>query len=124
MKIYTSDNKMHIEAGSRDRFLCVYKTALSGLSEDDQDFLMIAMDFLQTGMCLADDAQITARQLEIMRKRFRKLPAGRAVRVDAICGAGESCAEAFLTADGKNLLDELIGLLKYADSTRVDTLVE
>ena len=114
MRILTTDKKKKINIDYLDR---VYTMATEKLSEDDQDFLQFAMDFLKTGTCPADDAQITARQLELMRTRLRKIPAGSAA-------PGKTCADLFGTADGENLIDALIDLLKYADSIRVDTLAE
>lgn len=100
MKIYTSDGKRKVNVGEGTLWHSVYLTAVARLSEDDKDFLQFAMDFLKSGECAADDAQITARQMELVCRRFRKIP---------------------LTDDVFDLLDAVIDLLKYADKNNVDT---
>ena len=133
MKIYTSDSGKSILLFSQSLWHSLYSTAVVRLSEDDKDFLQFAMDFLNAGNCAADDAQITARQLELMRKRFAKIVPEKAVynrnksAAKAQWGDGgnqtaTSCADFFITADGKDLFEEMIGLLKYADQQNVDTL--
>lgn len=100
MRIYTSDNKRTINVGTDNLWYSVYQTALVRLSEDDKDFLQFAMDFLKTGECVADDAQITARQMELVCRRFRRIVTETAVF---------------------DLFDAVIDLLKYADKNNVDT---
>ena len=135
MRIYTSDCARNANIGDRSCWYSVYSTAVIRLSEDDKDFLQFAMDFLNTGACVADDAQITARQLELIRRRFEKIVTTDAVYdlnnlelkvpIDTfVSQSATSCANFYITADGKDLFDELINLLKYADKHKVDTLVE
>lgn len=100
MRIYTSDEKRTVNVGAGNLWRSVYLTAVARLSEDDKDFLQFAMDFLKSGECAADDAQITARQMELVCRRFRKIA---------------------LTDDVFDLLDAVIDLLKYADKNNVDT---
>ena len=135
MRIYTSDNKRTVDIGTGSLWLSVYSTAAIRLSDDDKDFLQFAMDFLKSGECIADDAQITARQMELLRRRFAKIAPADAVydlndpQQKAPWGhfsskSVTSCANLYTTADGKDLFDEVIDLLKYADANRIDTLVE
>lgn len=100
MRIYTSDGKRMVNAGTNNLWRSVYLTAVARLSEDDKEFLQFAMDFLKTGECAADDAQITARQMELVCRRFRRIVTEAAVF---------------------DLFDAVIDLLKYADKNNVDT---
>lgn len=100
MRIYTSDGKREVNVGEGTLWHSVYLTAVTRLSEDDKDFLQFAMDFLKSGECAADDAQITARQMELVCRRFRKIE---------------------LTDGIFDLFDAVIDLLKYADKNNVDT---
>lgn len=134
MRIYTSDNKRTVDVGTA-LWHSVYSTAAIRLSDDDKDFLQFAMDFLKSGECVADDAQITARQMELLRRRFAKI-----APTDAVCDLNDpqqkapwggfgsksvtSCANLYTTADGNDLFDEVIDLLKYADVNKVDTLTK
>ena len=134
MRIYTSDIKrtVYVETALWNS---VYSTAAIRLSDDDKDFLQFAMDFLKSGECVADDAQITARQMELLRRRFAKIaptdavydltdPQQKAPWGNFISKSVMSCANLYTTADGTDLFDEVIDLLKYADANRIDTLME
>ena len=135
MKLFTSDNKNTVNIGNKGVWDALYLTAVTCLSEDDKDFLQFAMDFFKTGECVNDDAQITARQMELVKKRFLKVVPTDAAFEHVACYCDtlrsnrknetvDSYANFFKTADGSDLLDEVIGLLKYADKSRVDVLVE
>lgn len=135
MRIYTSDNKRTVDIGTGSLWHSVYSTAAIRLFDDDKDFLQFAMDFLKSGECDADDAQITARQMELLRRRFAKI-----APTDAVCDLNDlqkkapwgnyisksvtSCANLYTTADGKDLFDEVINFLKYADENKTDTKTE
>lgn len=132
MRIYTSDIKrtVYVETALWNS---VYSTATIRLSDEDKDFLQFAMDFLKSGECVADDAQITARQMELLRRRFAKIaptdavydlndPQQKAPWENFSSKSVASCANLYTTADGTDLFDEVIDLLKYADANRVDTM--
>lgn len=134
MKIFTSDYKKSVDVGTGSVWYSVFSTASVRLSADDQDFLQYAMDFLRTGECNADDAQITARQMELVMKRFARLlpadavfdmahPGKHAPWHNNLSEQVTSCANLYTTADGKNLLIEVIDLLKYAANNSVDANV-
>lgn len=133
MRIYTSDYKRTVDVGNGSLWYSVYSTAAMRLSEDDQEFLQFAMDFLKTGECASEDAQITARQMELVRKRFSKIEPTDAVYDmkklqkkapwgSFISDSVTSCANLYTTADGKDLFDEVISLLKYASTKKLDTI--
>lgn len=134
MRIFTSDYVKNVDVGTGSVWYSIFSTASIRLSTDDQDFLQYAMDFLRTGECYADDAQITARQMELVKKRFAKLlpadavydmthPDKQAPWYNNLSGRVTSCANLYTTADGKDLLNEAIDLLKYAANNKVDVNV-
>lgn len=134
MTIYSSDYRQSVDVGTGSVLYSVYSTAFTHLSDDDKAFLQYGMDFLKSGMCAADDAQITARQMELIQRRFTKIAPMDAVwNMDDSSQKGPwhygiasnviSCANLYTTADGKDLFHEVISLLKYADMNGTDVLV-
>ena len=134
MRIYTSDYTRTVDVGNGSLWHSVYSTAMLRLNEDDLDFLQYAICFLSKAECSADDAQITARQLELLRKRFEKIaphdavydvnnPGKKVPWGNFISNSVTSCATLYTTADGKNLFNEIIGLLKSADQNQLDIIV-
>ena len=134
MRIYTSDFKQSVDVGTGSIWYSVYSTAITHLSDNDKVFLQYGLNFLKSGECAADDAQITARQMELIQRRFTKI-----APIDAIWNMDDStqkgpwhygiasnvtsCANLYTTADGKDLFHEVISLLKYADMNGTDILV-
>lgn len=131
MRISTSDFIKNVDVGTGSVWYSVFSTAAIRLSADDKNFLDFAMRFLKTGECKSDDAQITARQMELLKKRFEKLPPTAAVYdmnnpdkkapwYKNISKQVISCGNLYTTADGKDLLTEIIDLLKYASVQGTD----
>jgi len=134
MTIYSSDYRRSVDVGTCSVWYSVYSTAVTHLSDDDKAFLQYGMDFLKSGMSAADDAQITARQMELIQRRFARIAPMDAVwNMDDPSQSGPwhygigsnvtSCANLYTTADGKDLFHEVISLLKYADMNGTDVLV-
>ena len=134
MTICTSDYKQMVDVGTGSVWYSMYSTAVVHLTDDDKEFLQYGMDFLKSGECEADDAQITARQMELIQRRFAKIapmdavwdmsnPSRRGPWQHGISGNVTSCANLYTTADGKDLFHEVISLLKYADMNGTDILV-
>lgn len=134
MTICTSDYKQSVDVGTGSVWYSVYSTAVTHLTDDDKEFLQYGMDFLKSGGCVADDAQITARQMELIQRRFAKIapmdavwdmdnPSQRGPWHQGVAGNVTSCANLYTTADGKDLFQEIISLLKYADVNGTDILV-
>lgn len=134
MRLYSSDYKKTVDVGNGSLWHALHSTAVFKISNDDIDLLQFAMIFLDSSTCHRDDAQITARQMELLKKRLAKIPPNEVVYDmndirkkapwgDFISESITSCADLFTTADGKNLLDEIITLLKYADKSNTDIIV-
>ena len=128
MTIYSSDYRESVDVGTGSVWHSVYSTAVTYLSNDDKDFLQYGMNFLKCGMCAANDAQITARQIELIQRRFSQIAPMDAVWdmenlslrgpwYYGISSNVTSCANLYTTADGKDLFQEVISLLKYAAAT-------
>ena len=122
MMIFTSDHKRCVDISNSNLWSSLSELAAEILSDEDKEFLQYAVSFLNSCVCIADDAQITARQLELTKRRFAKYSPPS--RTNFVNTTANSCADLFVTADGKNLFDELISLLKYADKSSVDVFVE
>lgn len=134
MKIYTSDSRQAVDVGTGDVWHSIYSTAVTHLSDDDKDFLQYGLDFLKCGACAADDAQITARQIELIQRRFAHIapmdavwdmndPSIKGPWHHGISTDVTSCANLYTTADGKDLFHEIISLLKYADMNGADVRI-
>ena len=123
MMIFTSDRSKCVQIKSLNLWSSLFELATEILSDEDKDFLQYAVNFLNSGVCVTDDAQITARQLELTKRRFAKHSPPSPL-ISSVNETATSCADLFITMDGKDLLNELISLLKYADKTSVDVLIE
>ena len=134
MKIYTSDYKRFVDVGTGSIWHSVYSTAATYLSDSDKVFLQYGLDFLKSGECTADDTQITARQMELIQRRFAKIapmdavwdmsnPSQRGPWYHGIPSNVTSCANLYTTANGKDLIQEVISLLKHAAAAGSDVLV-
>ena len=123
MMIFTSDRNKCVEIKSSSLWSSLFELSTEILSEEDKEFLQYAVSFLNTGVCVTDDAQITARQLELTKRRFAK-HSPPSVPIRFVNETATSCADLFITMDGKDLFDGLINLLKYADKTSVDVFIE
>ena len=134
MRLYSSDYKKTVDVGNGSLWHALHSTAVFKISNDDYDIMQFAMIFLASSTCNRDDAQITARQMELLKKRLARIPPTEVVYDmndlrkktpwgNFLSKSVTSCADLFTTADGKNLLDEIIALLKYADKNHTDVIV-
>ena len=123
MMIFTSDHKRCVDIKSSSLWSSLFELATEILSDEDKEFLQYAVSFLNSGVCVADDAQITARQLELTKRRFAKHSPPSCL-TSLIDEATTSCSNLFVTPDRKDLFEDLINLLKYADKASVDVFVE
>ncbi|QFJ53386.1 Imm70 family immunity protein [Pseudobutyrivibrio xylanivorans] len=125
MELFTEDRKRYVDVGGSWILHSVYSTAqvrLGGMKRK----IPLAMDFLQTGKCEPNNAIETARQINLLRDEFSKIKPEKAVydcdnpKVKApwdgnLSYVTTSCANLYTTADGKDLLFELVSILTYAD---------
>lgn len=129
MIVATSDYKQSVDIGSYSIWHALYSTVISQPNQVKCNF-PDAISFLQNGSCSADRAERTARQLNLVRDCLSLVSPDKAVydidnsQVDApwknsISSIVTSCANLFTTADGMDLLCELVRLLSYASNANV-----
>ena len=126
MRIYTSDEKKSVDVGMGSIWYSIYSTASVAFSADAKSGIPLAMLFLKSGECSAENVKETKRQLEVVRNGFLSLDPNKAVYdlhkpdmpppwAGNIASTVTSCADLYTTADGKDLFTEVLTLLSYAE---------
>ena len=127
MTVFSDDNKRIVDIGSESTLFSVYSTVIVLLKRNR--LIGDAVEFLKTGRCGSDNALNVARQVNLIRDNLAKFSPDRAVwdcrdRTKIPPWNGNlspvvtSCANLYTTADGKDLLFELVSILTYAGVTR------
>ncbi len=133
MVIATTDFKRFVDIGSYSIWHSLYSTVISCLRKY-HDSVPDAISFLQTGQCRGEDAEKTAKQLNIVHDLLASLPPESAIydidnpQMDApwknkISPIVTSCANLYTTADGKDLLFELVNILTYSSVADVSVAI-
>ena len=133
MIIRTTDDKRMIDVGSYGIWYSVYSTAEVRLSPMKKS-LSLALAFLKSGKCSYNDAYETARQINLIRDAFSQITPSQAVYnkddlskvapwADNMSGIVTSCGNLYTTADGKDLLYELVCILTFAHYKKVDVTI-
>lgn len=134
MKLITSDRKRVVDIGSSADWISVYSTAELRLGHQKKK-IPLALAFMKTGKCDAKDGIETARQINLMRDEFAKLSPDKVVYdidnpkqavpwADDLSPVITSCANLFTTADGKDMLFEVVSILTYAGIKEVAVTAE
>ncbi len=129
LTIITSDEKKFINTGTSDNWFSLVSTVDKRLKHCSKD-ISTAIDFLHSGECCTKDALKTAEQFNIIRTELSKLepnqivydankPNEEAPWKNNISPTVTSCADFYTTADGKDLLSEIINILTYAGTNGV-----
>ena len=127
MRLYTEDEKCIVDVGTGSIWYSIYSTAYIAFSEENKKSVSLAMEFLKTGECPAENVAETKIQLMRLQNAFEELSPDKAVydlhRPDVappwdgnIAPTVTSCANLYTTADGKDLFTEVLNLLDYAAS--------
>ena len=130
MLIQTTDLQRIVDVGGYDIWHSLYSTVAVRLRRIAKT-IPHALRFLQLGRCPSSTAFATARELNLVRDALSQIRPGtggvrqgRSERVAPwsgnISGIVTSCGNMFLTADGKDLLYELVSILTYAHYANVD----
>lgn len=130
MNIITSDYTRTIDVGSTDFYKALYSTAIGRIGSLKRS-TPLALEFLKTGKCKATQGYETARQLNLIRDKLSQVapgkmiydidnPQAKAPWGDNISPVITSCGNMFTTADGKDLIYELVSILCFAQITEVD----
>lgn len=130
MTIITSDGKRSVDIGTNDIWNSIYFTAADAFGMQKSK-IKRAVEFMERGLCAGEDAIETARQFNLIRDRFASIPPEKLIydirdkKKKApwdgnISPVVTSCANLFTTADGKDLLHEVVSILTYAYYSGVD----
>lgn len=133
MIIRTTDNKRMVDIGSYGIWHSVYSTADIHLASMKMN-ISLALSFLKNGKCSHKDAYETARQLNLIRDAFSQIAPSQAIYnkddlselapwIDNLSGIVTSCGNLYTTADGKDLLYEMVCILTFAHYKKVDVTV-
>lgn len=125
MVITSSDYAMQVEVGTGDILYSLYSTVQVRLPQATKDKAPLAIDFLKNGRCRSEKALDTAREINLLRDALSSVPPQDAVYdmnnpekkapwAGNISPVVTSCANLYTTADGKDLLFEIVSLLTYA----------
>jgi len=125
MDLITSNGKRAVSIGTSDILYSLYSTVWMLGSADFKRTIPQALAFFESGECPASDALATARQFNLIRDELSKFSPERAVydmqnpQLKApwegnISPVITSCANLHTTADGKDLLAELVEIFTYA----------
>ena len=132
MEIITADNNRYVDVGSAVIWKSLYSTVKVNLRKIEKT-IRLAEEFLITGKCRWEDALETARQMNLIRDALSQFPPTEAVYdyedlsisapwENKISPVITSCGNMYTTADGKDLLVELVSLLVYASIKQTDVL--
>lgn len=124
MDLITSDNRFVLDVGDSDNFRSLYSTATFHVGRDNKS-VSLALRFLESGSCTSEDAERTAREINLIRDALSIVKPEDAISdidsprvkpdfVDDLSPVVTSCANMYYSADGKDLLAELVQMLVYA----------
>jgi hypothetical protein len=132
MMLSSSDRKRFVDLGTSDILFSVYSTAATLLQDYSED-ISLGLRFLEKGVCESKEGYRTARQINLIRDGLARFSPDQAVydRNDpqktapwkSLSPVITSCANLFTTADGKDLLYELVSILCYAEICEVSVSV-
>ena len=133
MTIMLSNGERTVDIGSGAVLFSVLSTVKIKLNSI-LDSVPHALQFLESGECIFEDALITASEINLIRDQLSCLSPNDAVydmnnlSVKApwknnISPVVTSCANLYTTADGKDLLFEIVNLLVYSSTTFQNVIV-
>lgn len=131
MIILSSDSKRIVNVGAKDIMFSLYSTIVLRV---DGTGIEKAIGFLQSGECNSADALECARQFNLVRDRLSQIlpensvydmrhPENKAPWLGNLSPTITSCANMFITADGKDLLFELVSILTYSYYAKVSVSI-
>ena len=130
MIIQSIDGKRVVDVGGSDIWKAVYSTIVTCTGNNRKEYQFV-IDFFKTGKCESKKGYDTARQFNLIRDKLSQFAPEKAVydidnpsleapwkgRLSPVI---TSCANLFTTADGKDLLFEVVSILTYAQITRTN----
>lgn len=133
MIIVSEDNKRMVDIGTSDIWHSVYSTIEVRLGRFKKK-VPLAIAFFENGKCESGDAMETARQFNLIRDELSQFEPEKAVYdcnnlklvapwKNKLSPVTTSCANLYTTADGQDLLFEVVSILCYASIKRVNVKV-
>lgn len=121
--IITADEKRLVDIGTSDTIFALYSTAKSLLGNKKN--ISDGIEFLKSGTCKWHDCLCIARQINLIRDQLSQHapaeivydinhPEIKAPWINNLSPVVTSCGNLFTTADGKDLLYEIVSILCYA----------
>ncbi len=135
MIISSFDGKRFVDIGNSENIWAVYSTAVDTFYGIRKYKVSKALKFLEEGHCSWSEGYETAREFNIIRDKFAEIKPEDAVYdikdkkkvapwINDISPVVTSCANLFTTADGQDLLFEIVSILCYAQVAKVDVTME
>jgi hypothetical protein len=135
MRIITKDGKRSVDIGSSDIWIAIYSTAVDAFSGFKKRKISLAIKFMEDGSCSGEDGYEIARQFNLIRDELSTIEPEKVVYdindrkkkapwTGKISPVITSCANLFTTADGKDLLYEVVSILCYAQIAKTDVIIE
>ncbi len=126
MKIVSSDYKRTVDIGSIEIWDALCATVKTLLKKEGD--ITLALNFLLNGSCESGNCIECAREINLIRDRLSQFSPNKVVYVESdrsyipdwakmISPVITSCANFFLTAEGKDLLFEIVSILSYGGLT-------
>lgn len=134
MTIETSDGKRVVNIGGSDIWYSVYSTVEVRLGLFKRK-VPLAIQFFKSGICGAEEAMETARQFNLIRDELSQYTPDKSVYDfrdlkkkapwnNNLSSVITSCANLYTTADGQDLLYEVVSILCYAGIKKVSVSVQ
>lgn len=133
MDIGTEKADRIVNVGSAANLFSLYSTAVALMGRRVRK-VELGIAFLKSGSCTSRDCAKTLKQLSEINSTLKKHAPSEAVwdiehpyllaPWDGHLSADiASCAELYTTSEGELLIEELLSLLHFADSTKQDVVV-
>ena len=130
----SQDGNRFFDVGSEDIWKSIYYTAVVAFRYKKRN-IHKALAFMETGKCAAAEGYETARQFNLIRDEFAKIPPEKVVYdlnnrtkkapwMNNLSPVITSFANLFTTAEGQDLLFEVVSILTYGQICDVDIIVE
>lgn len=134
MRLISADGKKSVDIGKSDIWVSVYSTAIETFGHKRKK-VELALAFMESGMCDSANGYETARQFNVIRDEFSKIPPEKAIYdindrkkkapwTGKISPVITSCGNLYMTAEGTDLFSEVVGILSYAEIMNVSIKVE
>lgn len=134
MRIISNDGKKYVDVGNSDIWYALYSTACISFGLKKKK-IKNAISFMESGKCKANTGYETARQFNLIRDELSRIPPEKLIYdmrdrkksapwINKISPAITSCGNLFTTADGKDLIAEVVGILCYGEIAGTDIETE